>query len=233
MTRYAIYFAPECASPWWQSGCRWLGRDPETGICTAAAPIADVPAALQSRLTSSARRYGFHATLKAPFHLANGFDEARLIDMAHAFARHQRTITLHEPVVGTIGAFLALLPAVAQADISALAMRCVSYFDLLRAPMSAEEMARRQNSGLSARQNALLSRWGYPFTEEAYRFHMTLSDALTDIDAVAVSALRAAAEACFAEAAGAPLLINALAIFREPMPGYDFELIARVGFASD
>lgn len=233
MTRYAIYFAPERASLWWQLGCRWLGRDPEGGTCTSPPAIAGVTGALQSSLTHDARRYGFHATLKAPFHLASGFDEIHLLQMAQAFARHQRVIEVRQPEVRRLGAFLALQPAAAQSEINALAMRCVSYFDLLRAPLSPEELARRRKSGLSPRQEALLLRWGYPFTEEEFRFHMTLSDALTDVDAATTSALRTAAETSFAEAAAIPLLIDGIALFRQAAPGHDFELIARIRFSSD
>lgn len=233
MIRYAIYFAPQRASLWWQQGCRWLGRDPESGVCTDPPPIAGVTATLQSSLTRAARRYGFHATLKAPFHLASGFDETHLLQMAQAFAYCQPVIELRQPEVRMLGAFLALQPAVAQPEINALAMRCVSYFDLLRAPLSPEELARRRHSGLSPRQEALLLRWGYPYTEEAFRFHMTLSDALTDVDVTTTSALLTAAEASFAEAAAAPLMIDGMALFREAAPGHDFELIERIRFSSN
>lgn len=233
MTRYAIYFAPERVSPWWQIGCRWLGRDPEGEDPCSVPSIFGIPASLQATLTHSARRYGFHATLKAPFRLARGFDEIHLLQMAQAFARHQSPIEVRQPEVQTLGAFLALQPAAAQDEINALAMRCVSYFDLLRAPLSSEELARRRHAELSPRQQALLLRWGYPFTEEAFRFHMTLSDSLTDVDAGTVATLRAAAKASFAGAIHTPLIIDGLAIFREAAPGDDFELIARARFASE
>lgn len=116
-------------------------------------------------------------------------------------------------------------------DISALAMRCVSYFDLLRAAPVAAELARRRAANLSTRQEALLQRWGYPFTEEEFRFHMTLTDRLSGVDAEVVFALRKAAEACFSAAMETRLALDGLAVFRQVEAGASFDLIARFGFA--
>ena len=196
------------------------------------------------QLTQHARRYGFHATLKAPFQLAAGFNEAHLLSMAQAFARCQSAIEVRQPTVRALGAFLALQPAVAQSDIDALAMRCVSYFDVLRAPPTADELARRRQTALSPRQEALLLRWGYPYTEEAYRFHMTLTDALSDEASETLSdtlpdtgsstlaTMCAAAQVNFTAANLPPLMLDGLAVFRETAPGNAFDLIARMPFSS-
>lgn len=239
MTRYAIYFAPAPESVWWRRGCEWLGRDAETGVCSDLPPIAGVPIALQRQLTHNARRYGFHATLKAPFYLAPGFNEGHLLSMAQTFARCQSRLSLPPLEVSLMGAFLALQPvasdltsATSVTAINAFAMRCVSYFDILRAPPSAAELVRRRQSGLTPRQDALLTRWGYPYTEEAYRFHMTLTDALTGVEPNAAAALHAAAESCFVAARSVPLQIDNLAVYREASAGAAFELVARFAFAS-
>lgn len=230
MTRYAIYYAPRTNSPWWRAGCNWLGRDPERGItCTSNDSIgAPTP---WHQLTQEARRYGFHATLKAPFELACGFEETHLLTMARSFALHQRPLAVIGPTVRPLGHFLALQPAKAQADIAALAMRCVSYFDLLRAPLTPAELTRRRRAGLSLRQEALLQRWGYPYTEEEFRFHLTLSDRLDGADAQTVHGLRKAAESCFANAIECALVIDGIAVFREAEPGADFTLLARLPFS--
>ncbi|MEC5216038.1 phosphonate metabolism protein PhnN/1,5-bisphosphokinase (PRPP-forming) [Actimicrobium sp. GrIS 1.19] len=231
MTRYAVYFAPQRATAWWQAGCHWLGRDPETTSSSTPPPIAGVSELLQRQLTQDARRYGFHATLKAPFELAEGFTEAHLLGMAQAFARSQSRLVIDDPQVRPLGDFLALQPAVAAADIAALAMRCVSYFDVLRAPISAQELARRRSAGLSPRQDVLLQRWGYPFTEAEFRFHMTLTDNLRQVDQDVVYALRKAAESCFSGALETRLQLDGIAVFREAAPGEAFALIARFPFS--
>jgi phosphonate metabolism protein PhnN/1,5-bisphosphokinase (PRPP-forming) len=231
MTRYALYFSPATDSPWWQAGCQWLGRDPASGAELAAPAVRGVPRSTMQSLTTDARRYGFHATLKAPFRLTEGFSESHLLVMAEAFANVQLPIPLEDMRVRPLGSFLALRPAGPLHDIAALAMRCLSYFDDLRAPPSAAEVAKRRHAGLSARQDSLLQRWGYPYTEEEFRFHLTLTDSLSGADEDAAYALRKAAERHFEAAAqAAPLVIDGLTIFREEQPGSAFSVWHRFPF---
>jgi ribose 1,5-bisphosphokinase len=130
-----------------------------------------------------------------------------------------------------LGDFLALRPAGPLDEIGALAMRCVAYFDNLRAPPTPAELAKHRHAGLTARQESLLRRWGYPYTEEEFRFHMTLTDSLAGIDEDAIYALRKAADECFAAAAKAgPLAIDALTVFREEQSGAPFSLWRRFPF---
>jgi ribose 1,5-bisphosphokinase len=84
---------------------------------------------------------------------------------------------------------------------------------------------------LSQRQEASLQRWGYPYTEEEFRLHMTLTDSLSDVDTDTAYAMRKAAEQRFAAvAAGAPPAIDALTIFREDTPGAPFSIWRRFSF---
>jgi len=219
--RYALYFAPEPGSPWAEAGNSWIGRDAERGATIGQDSVPGIPSVLLSQLTSGARRYGFHATLKAPFHLAPGFSEANLEAMAAAFCQAQRRIAVPAMKIKPLDDFLALRPDGAEEEIGALAMRCVSYFDLLRAAPADNELAARRRRGLSQRQEALLQRWGYPYTEEEYRFHLTLSDDLRELDDDAEYAMRRAAEEHF-NAVAAPFVIDRLSIFREPAPGAPF-----------
>lgn len=223
MTRYAIYFAPPAGSTWSRAGSSWLGRDIDHAEEFAQEKIAGVPPLLLSELTSDARRYGFHATLKAPFHLAEGFTEQHLESMVQAFCETQTSFILHAPQVRPIADFLALRANPADDQAAALAMRCVSYFDLLRATPNEAELTRRRTQGLSPRQETLLQRWGYPYTEEEYQFHITLTDNLADVDTEVVYEIRKAAERHFASLiAHTPLTIDALTIFREEQVGAPF-----------
>ena len=221
--RYALYFSPDPDSAWWQAGCHWLGRDPSTTRDMAQLRIADVNPKVFHHLSRDARRYGFHATLKAPFRLAEGYDLAHLDRSLQAFCRQQKSIAVAPPQVEWLGPFLALRPSADGGELHHLAMQCVRDFDHLRAPLKPEELARRQQQQLSARQLRLLQHWGYPYTEEEYRFHMTLTDALDNTDAAA--AIQHAAEQHFAIAE--PLQIKDIALFAEQQPGADFALIRR------
>jgi phosphonate metabolism protein PhnN/1,5-bisphosphokinase (PRPP-forming) len=231
MTRYALYFSPPPDSPWWPAACRWLGRDPITGAEFSQKPIPGVSHLQLAKLTSDARRYGFHATLKAPFRLKSGFTESSLHTMAEAFCASQRPIDLVDMQVRQIGDFLALRPSGPHDAIHALAARCVNFFDLLRAPLSSPELARRRQSGLTARQEVLLGRWGYPYTEEEFRFHMTLTDALPSVSFATFTSVRDAAEEHFSPARiAAPLTLDALTVFREDHAGAPFSVLRRFPF---
>jgi phosphonate metabolism protein PhnN/1,5-bisphosphokinase (PRPP-forming) len=232
-TRYAIYFAPATSSPWWTAGSQWLGRDAETGIECLQPPIAGVSPDAFRQITTDPRRYGFHATLKAPFRLAEGFSEAHLLAMAQAFVAEQQPLPIEGIGIHKLNNFLALQTddRSSREQISALAMRCTSYFDLLRAAPSATELSKRRNAGLSPRHEALIARWGYPYTEEEYRFHMTLTGMLTALPADTAAAIGAAAAACFAEALATPLTIDGLAIFKESAPGAPMSVWQRLPFS--
>jgi ribose 1,5-bisphosphokinase len=226
MPRYAIYYAPPADSAWWAAGRRWFGRDP-----LGAEESLQIPDPMLEGLSCDARRYGLHATMMAPFRLANGFLESHLIEMADAFCLLQRPLQIGDVQVRMLARFLALRPTDESDAVAALATRCVTYFDLLRATPNDDELAKRRRPGLSKRQESLLRRWGYPYTEEEFRFHLTLTDSLAGIDDDAVAALSKAAQECFARAwAGTPMELDELALFREEMPGGPFLLWRRFPF---
>ena len=76
--RYALYYAPPAETALWRFGSAVLGYDAVTAEDIAfTVPQACDPAAW-AELTAEPRRYGFHATLKAPFELATGRSEAQL-----------------------------------------------------------------------------------------------------------------------------------------------------------
>ncbi|MNR79268.1 Ribose 1,5-bisphosphate phosphokinase PhnN [compost metagenome] len=231
MTRYALYYTPVNDSPWAQAGSSWLGRQPASDEPATQVNIPGIPRLLLASLTADARRYGFHATLKAPFRLFEGFSEEHLLQMARAFCSTQKAIALDELRVRPLKDFLALSVAGPLDEIGELAMRCVSYFDLLRAPLTEPELSKRRQLGLNARQSDLLQRWGYPYTEEFFRFHMTLTDGLMHADPDVIYTIRKAAEQHFEAIQTVPLAIDALTIAREEYPGAPFVEWQRIPFS--
>ncbi len=226
MTRYALYFAPGSESPWWQAGCEWLGRDPETAEVLAQTTIDGMAVDVQQQLTRDARRYGFHATLKAPFRLQDGKTLAELKQQLAEFSEQQSSFYLPPLSVQWIGNFLALQPTGDSSALNELAFNCVKYFDHFRAPMTQAELARRQQHGLNERQLELLQRWGYPYTAGEFRFHMTLTDRLEADDHA--SLLQAAAMRHFQ--LECELHVDGIALFAESQSGADFQLIERFSF---
>ncbi|MFZ6757161.1 DUF1045 domain-containing protein [Undibacterium sp. Ji50W] len=226
MTRYALYFAPDSDNAWWHAGNQWLGRDADAARDLPQPPLDGIQPDVQHQLTQDARRYGFHATLKAPFHLAPGYTEAALHLALEEFCQQLAPVTGLAPGVQWMGNFLALRPTKNQTAINELAFACVQQFDRFRAPMSTADLARRQQHPLNARQQALLMQWGYPYTQEEFRFHMTLTDRLEQ--GPLADHFHAAAQAYFD--LDTPLDINSIALFTEPQPGADFQLSARFPF---
>ncbi len=222
--RYAIYFAPAPDEGLARFGAAWLGRDAERGVELDQPHLDSVEPEILRRLTAEPRRYGFHATLKPPFALATGYSEAELLAAVERFAAEQPAFDLPAIQLAAIGRFLALIPSQASAPLQALADNCVRDFDVFRAPPMNGELARRKANGLTARQEDMLRRWGYPYVFEEWRFHMTLTGKLSPEE-------RAAVEPAL-QSLVAPLLsqtsrVGALAVFAEAAPGAPFTVRAR------
>ncbi|MGE0005086.1 MAG: DUF1045 domain-containing protein [Parvibaculaceae bacterium] len=212
--RCALYYAPAPDTPFHALGATWLGRDAWSRTMTSQ-PMVDGIAGL----TGEPRRYGFHATLKAPFRLAAGKSRADLSVFAAEFAGRHAPVSLPRLRLDVLDGFLALVPGGESDRLDAFAARCVMDFDGFRGPLQQDEIARRQRSGLTARQSRLLLNWGYPHVLDQFRFHMTLSGRLGAAD---MARLRPLAERHFAAVIGAPLLIDAVSIFCEAGPGAPF-----------
>lgn len=209
MTRYALYFAPPSGA-FADTAARWLGRDAISGA------ILDPDTPELWPLTASARRYGFHATIKAPFRLAEGVSEAALISALDAFAARHAPVRIDALDLASLGGFLALIPQGDTAALNAYAARVVEHFDPMRAALTPAEIARRNPAQLSARQRALLDLWGYPHVMDEFQFHMTLTDRLNDVDRAWV---QPRAELAFAPYLGQAVMIDALNLFVENAEG--------------
>src|SRR5208283_3593598 len=85
-SRYAIYLTPPQDSDLWRFGCDVVGRDAYTG--QSADGFAPEGQELEAwrKVTSEPRRFGFHATLKAPFRLRADLDVFDLMDAVAGFA---------------------------------------------------------------------------------------------------------------------------------------------------
>jgi hypothetical protein len=85
----------------------------------------------------------------------------------------------------TLGGFLALTPTGDLTALERVASACARDLDTFRASASQAALARRRSAGLSARQEALMQEWGYPYVMEEFRFHLTLSGRLAQADRAA------------------------------------------------
>ena len=178
-------------------------------------------------ITGSPRHYGFHATLKAPFRLAEGEAIERLLNAVERFAAARRWVEGPVLRVGALGEFLALVPSAPDPRLDALAADCVQAFEPFRAPLSAAELARRRAAGLSPRQDRYLQEWGYPYVMEEFRFHMTLTERLAKLER---AHWKAVLEAHFAPLADQPLVLDGLSVFVQDSLESPFRHLARYPF---
>jgi putative phosphonate metabolism protein len=218
--RYAVYFAPAVDSPWWRFGTGWLGWDEKHGQALAQPGLSGFGAEQFHVLTGEPRRYGFHATLKAPFRLREGVDETLLRHRFEALARELRALPLGALQPGMLDDFVALQPQPRQPAVAALAAKCVLVLDDLRAPLTNDEILRRHPERLPLQARELLQRFGYPWVLGLFRFHMTLSGPVDP--ATGELLVERAARAVDALNAQHPPMLDRLCLFREDHPGAPF-----------
>jgi len=222
--RYAIYFTPLQGSPWWNFGAHWLGRNECTGNALTQPTLAHIPAQQLHQLTAYPRRYGLHATLKAPFALRHGVSESELLLRMRALALTLKPFALGPMRATRLGDFVALVPQAPPAALSTLEAMCVTTLDDMRAPLSQQDLARRLAQHLNAREQELLMQYGYPHVLARYQLHLTLTSALTEpLAHTVISAVEDSVDRLNREC---PLVLDRLCLFVEPAPGENFVRIA-------
>ncbi|KRR19030.1 phosphonate metabolism protein [Bradyrhizobium lablabi] len=219
--RYAIYYTSAPDSALDRFGGSLLGYDTHSG---EDLPFPDGLPPDWRDLTQDPRKYGFHATLKAPIALADGKGETRLAAACELFADLARPVPVIRPIVDSISGFIAVIPAEPSADLDLLAAEATKAFDPFRAPLNGEDRARRNPAALTPRQRDYLDRWGYPYVFEEFRFHMTLTGRLpAERREPVVAMLRER----FAATGMETLAIDAIALCRQDDANSRFRVIGR------
>jgi putative phosphonate metabolism protein len=225
--RYAIYYAALPESVLDRFGASMLGYDAYRGNDL---PFPDSVPPDWRDITQDPRKYGFHATLKAPMSLAEDKTETELAAACEAFAGTARRIPVIEPIVDSISGFIAVIPAKPSAELERLAADATRDFDSFRAPLTPEDRARRNPEKLTPRQVDYLDRWGYPYVMEEFRFHMTLTGRLdAERREIVVSMLRER----FAAIRLMTLAIDRIALFRQDDATSRFRIIAHWPLRAD
>lgn len=176
--RYALYYVPPPNSALYRFGAETIGYDAFTGQDAVFPPEITTVVPDWHDIIAEPRKYGFHATLKAPFALQNSASEIELVDAFSAFCDISRASPRIEVGVATISDFIALIPAEPSPALMQFAAEVVEAFDSFRAPLTPEDRARRNPAKLTERQATYLDRWGYPYVMDEFRFHMTLTGRL-------------------------------------------------------
>src|SRR5262245_17380226 len=221
--RYAIYFVPPAESALYRFGAGFLGYDCYTGESLPHPQDVALTASEWDALTREARKYGFHATLKAPFRLLPPFSEADLTAELERFAAIPRTLPAIKPIVQPLAGFIAVVADKPGMDLNRLAADAVMAFDRFRHPPSSHERGQRLGAALSERQIDNLDRWGYPYVFDDFRFHMTLT---SRIEAGRRRAILALLQACLDAIDGAHVLpVNQVALLRQERRAGPFRIV--------
>jgi hypothetical protein len=221
--RYAVYFVPNVEQYLWAQASEWLGRCAVSQQFSAQPFISEVPAKRFAELTEHPRRYGFHATMKAPFVLASEYQPKDLIDHVNMLCQQVKPFVLPRLRVTLLEHFLALVPELDAPQIASLEEQCVIQLNDYAQPLDSAELIRRRSAGLSEHEDSLLLRWGYPYVLDRFRFHCSLTGSLAQALPSEISALTRAAHQHFDHLP--PCVFDTLAIFVEPTRGADFVLL--------
>ncbi|MHA7683207.1 DUF1045 domain-containing protein [Cupriavidus sp. PET2-C1] len=226
--RYAIYLNP--ALPFRMVGEQWLGRSAETGEAIARPAAHDAHRLAQiARWTEAPAYYGLHATLKAPFRLADGQTPAGLDAAMRAFALDRQPFAVPLALQNLRG-FLAWClggDASANARMHALADAAVREFDSFRAPPTPAELARRKPGQLSEPARRMLDAWGYPYAFETFIFHITLTGLLDESEQDSAIAMLQAASGPLLQQ---PMTVSDVSLFVQSTPDAPFLAARHYGF---
>lgn len=223
IARYAIYFAPGCETPLGSFGVSVLGYDSNTGRSVTPATMGGLSAPEWLAATAEPRRYGFHATLKAPFRLQSGLTEDELLAELHVLAARREAVLVGPVEVAAIGEFIALRPMDEGRAVRALAQDCVEHFERFRSPLSDDERQRRRPDRLTMRQRELLETYGYPYVAEQYRFHLTLAGPIAP---ERQAEARGALAGRFAATDAHSVMVDHIALVKQEGPGEAFRVMA-------
>jgi putative phosphonate metabolism protein len=219
--RYAICFTPPPGDPLTLAAAGWLGRNVYSGHAADHPGLRGLGVHEIAFHTALPRRFGFHATFKAPFRLSEGVSEAMLLRELMHFAGSMEPVSLSGLSVGRIGEVYGLILDRPCAAVDHLAASVVQAFDGYRAPLSEAEIERRNPDRLSAPQFSNLNRWGHPYVMDEFRFHMTLTGPLLARDFPRIEqALKAHFDPVLAES----VTVGNLALFVENEQGAPFQV---------
>ncbi|NKN35775.1 DUF1045 domain-containing protein [Agrobacterium sp. a22-2] len=219
--RYAISFTTPAGDPLSFAAASWLGRSVYSGEPVDHPAIRGLGLHEIAFHTALPRRYGFHATLKAPFRMDPERAEASLLRDMMRFAGTLEPFDLPKLEVARLGDFFGLMPTMPCPSLDYLAAAVVQEFDAYRAPLTEAEIERMAPERLTAPQFANLYRWGHPYAMDEFRFHMPLTGPLSGRD---VERFGTALKDYFGPLLSERVTVNNLALFFEREPGAPFQV---------
>ncbi len=229
--RHAAYFAPAEHSPLAQLGAQWLGRCAQSRRAMRQPEFPTISPETLRACTAAAARYGWHATMKAPFALKLGVEMDAVPKAFSSLAQSKKALTLPPLTLRHMGDYLALVPDASFSALQELAFDCVRALHPLAAPLSDQQLVQRRLTPFTASQDAMLLQWGYPFVGDEFQWHMTLTGSLKGLSQGELQALQDAALQWFGPVLNQALELDAISWFVEPMAGGDLYEAQRFALA--
>lgn len=232
--RYALYLLPDPATSLWKVASAFIGYDSLAGAALAQPVLAGIGAPVLTKATEDPRRYGFHLTLKAPFRLAPEHRETALLDALKAFCRTRApfalsALELEARLGGTGTGFVCLAQQDVCPTLLTLEADSVRGFDAFRAPLNAQEIARRKPERLTDRQRAHLDAWGYPFVLDEFRPHFSLTGEVENPETWCPVLASFFAQ----QSVELSCTINGIGLFRQDTPEARFKLLTFERFSGE
>jgi hypothetical protein len=221
--RLGVYVAPPAGSTLGDLAARWLGRHLDAAPVPLPAETPFTPEQLAD-LTAEPRLYGFHATLKAPFHLAEAVEPCTIGAAVDDLAVRLDPVVLPPLVPGLVRGCAVLVPSSVPEALLELERSCVVELDRFRRPLDELVLARRRRADLTERQDELLLAYGYPWVLDEFQFHMTLTRRL---DATEAGPVLDAITEWFAPALEVDVAIDDLCLVEQAAPGEPFAVASR------
>jgi len=229
--RHAAYFAPAEHSPLAQLGAQWLGRCAQSRRAMRQPDFPTIAPETLRACTAAAARYGWHATMKAPFVLKPGVEMDAVPKAFSSLAQSKKALMLPPLTLRHMGDYLALVPDAPSSALQELAFDCVRALHPLAAPLSDQQLVQRRLTPLTASQDAMLLQWGYPFVGDEFQWHMTLTGSLKGLSQGELKALQDAALQWFGPVLNQALELDAISWFVEPIAGGDLYEAQRFALA--
>tara|TARA_B100000579_G_scaffold406636_1_gene393230 strand:- start:177 stop:977 length:801 start_codon:yes stop_codon:yes gene_type:complete len=217
--RFAIYFAPEIDSNLHSIGSQWLGRDSSSGKSIKQPNIKGISSNYFYSVTKTPRRYGFHATLKAPFRLNKEFTLKDLCSQIQVLSAVSKPFSINLKVQ-ELGNFIALMMDPNEQKMEKLASKLVENLDIFRAPLHQEEIDKRRMSTLTTSEDENLLNWGYPYVFDDFHFHITLTEQIqcgSDRES-----MKSAASSHFSESLENTIKVSSISLFVQESSEADF-----------
>lgn len=176
--RYFIAYAPSPKSDIWALGSAWLAYNAATNKIPEKSFTLGLPPEIHQKTVLPARKTGFNAILVAPFNLRVGVSQENLCEKLTNFSESLSPFRTCLMKVKATGNKIGIEPLSLDNNIQDLANITVRHFNHFRDIPPEKPINPKLKEVLTERQIDNLTKWGYPYYFEDFKFIMPLTGAV-------------------------------------------------------